>query len=499
MDGAERLPGVRPEDGRAPSLADAGVHEAIRAHLAAVAARDHVPGIAYAVVAGHEIVQAGGVGVLRVGDARQPTPDTASRICSMSKSFVAAAVLLLRDEGRLALDDPVALHVPELASLGLPTTDSPRISIRSLLTMSGGLPGDDNWGDRKMDLDARAVDALLRAGATFAYPPGTAFEYSNFGWVMLGRVVTNVAGMTVQRFVKQRILQPLGLAATTWSRPSRGLVMTGHSRRDDSWREESPVGNGDFAPMGGLWSTVADVARWMIYLLDAFPARDDPDDGPLCRASRREMQQVYRAWPSTYDPPSGRLDAGGYGIGLMITHDLRFGYIVGHPGGLPGFGSHMLWLPDRGVGVAALGNATYAPMGAATLEVLELLDDLGALPPKAPPAPSAGLERAWAGLVRLLTDWDDALADDLFAANVFADEERDLRRGHAASLREQYGPVGAGELQASSATAGAFDLRGPRGAVRVTLTLTPDVPPRIQTYEIEPLDDGAGGQEGGAI
>ena len=66
-------------------------------------------------------------------------------------------------------------------------------------------------------------------------------------------------------------------------------------------------------------------------------------------------------------------------MGLMVTHDLRFGHIVGHPGGLPGFGSFMRWLPDRGVGVVALGNVTYAPMDPATLELLEVLDDLGAL------------------------------------------------------------------------------------------------------------------------
>jgi CubicO group peptidase (beta-lactamase class C family) len=473
--------------------------QAIDEHFARVAERDHVPGIAYALVAGGDVVHAGGVGVLRVGQREAPGPDTVSRICSMTKSFVAAALLLLRDQGRLGLDDPVARHVPELASLSLPTADSPQLTIRSLLTMSSGLPDDDYWADRQMDLPARGVDALLRAGATFGHPPGTVFEYSNFGWVMLGRVVTSVSKMTVQGFVAQHILRPLGLASTSWSLPSRaqGSAMTGHRRRDGAWAEESaPLDDGDFAPMGGLWSSAADVARWMGFLLDAFPPRDDPDDGPLSRASRREMQQVCRAWPSSYDPAYGRLTAGGYGLGLMITHDLRFGYIVGHPGGLPGFGSFMRWLPDRGVGVVALGNLTYAPMDPATLECLELLDHLGALPPKASIVPAPALIAARDRLAWLLNAWDDELADDLFAANVFADEERDRRRNQATVLQERCGPLTPGELEASSATAAAFDLHGQRGDVRVSLSLSPEVPPRVQWYEVVSACDGEGGRSG---
>ncbi len=483
------------------SFAAKRTSEAIDTHFARVAERDHVPGISYTLVVGDRVVHAGGVGVLRVGGAEQPGPDTASRICSMTKSFVAAAVLLLRDQGRLALDDPVARHVPELASLRLPTADSPQLTIRSLLTMASGLPDDDHWADRQMDLPARGVDALLRAGATSGHPPGTVFEYSNFGWVMLGRVVTNVSGITVQVFVTRHILRPLGLAATTWSPPARGrgAVMTGHRWRDGAWAEESaPLDDGDFAPMGGLWSTATDMARWMIFLLDAFPPRSDPDDGPLCRASRREMQQVHRAWPSSYDAASGRLTAGGYGMGLMITHDLRFGYIVGHPGGLPGFGSFMRWRPDRGVGVVALGNLTYAPMDPATLECLELLDDLGAVPPKTPVVPAPALVAARDRLAWLLNVWDDELADDLFAANVFADEERDRRRSQAAALRELCGPLTPGELEASSATAAAFDLHGQRGDVRVSLSLSPEVPPRVQWYEVVPACAGEGGRTGAA-
>ena len=182
--------------------------------------------------------------------------------------------------------------------------------------------------------------------------------------------------------------------------------MSGHRWRDEWIEESAPLADGGFAAIGGLWSTVHDVARWVGFLADAFPPRDEQDDGPLCRASRREMQQVHRARRSTFDTAANRLDAGGYGYGLVVTHDLRFGHIVSHSGGLPGFGSDMRWLPDRDFGVVALANLTYAPMRAMTGDLLEHLDDHGELPPPHAIPLSEALDAACGGLERLLGDWD---------------------------------------------------------------------------------------------
>ena len=109
----------------------------------------HIPGVAYGVVVGGELVHARGIGTLRVGEEAPPDADSVFRIASMTKSFTAATILGLRDEGRLALDDPIARHVPELAELRGPTADSPAITVRHLLTMSAGLATDDPWGDRQ--------------------------------------------------------------------------------------------------------------------------------------------------------------------------------------------------------------------------------------------------------------------------------------------------------------------------------------------------------------
>ena len=130
-----------------------------------------VPGVAWGVVRDGRLDHSGGAGTIRDGEDRPPNTDTVYRIASMTKSFTAATVLLLRDEGRLRLDDPVADHVPALADWAPPTTDSVPVTIRDLLTMSSGLPTDDPWGDRQQGLALDAFDRLLADGPSFAWPP----------------------------------------------------------------------------------------------------------------------------------------------------------------------------------------------------------------------------------------------------------------------------------------------------------------------------------------
>ena len=119
-----------------------------------------------------------------------------------------------------------------------------------------------------------------------------------------------------------------------------------------------------------------------------------------------------------------RIDGGGYGFGVQVIHDQRFGHIVGHSGGLPGYGSNMRWLPGRRVGAVALANSTYAPMRLLTRRMIEVLDDHGLVPPVVV-AISPALQRAAEDLLALVNDWSDEAADALFADNVALDETYD--------------------------------------------------------------------------
>src|SRR5689334_5044660 len=202
------------------------------------AARDVVPGFAWGVIVDGRLVRHGGAGFRRVGeDGAPPDLDTVFRIASMTKSFTAATVLLLRDEGRLGLDDPAERWVPELAGIRRLTADSPVLTIRHLLTMAPGLPTDDPWGDRQQGLPLDRFSALLRGGLSLAWAPGTRFEYSNLGYGILGRVITAAAGLEYDEVVRTRLLEPLGMTSTGYhleAYPPDRLAL-GHVRRDGAW------------------------------------------------------------------------------------------------------------------------------------------------------------------------------------------------------------------------------------------------------------------------
>jgi CubicO group peptidase (beta-lactamase class C family) len=464
--------------------------EPARAELQALAehyaATHHSPALAWGVMLDGRLAQSGGCGEL--DDGRPLTTRTVFRIASMTKSFTAAAVLRLRDDGVLALDDPL----PELAAIR-PTADSPAITLRHLLSMQAGFTPDDRWADRHLDIGAAEFDAVLAAGPLFAVPPGTGFEYSNVGYGVIGRVIERVTGERPQDIVDRLVIRPLGLDRTTWTQPDHDDWARPYRVADGGpVADGPPVGDGALAPMGGLWSTVEDVARMMAFFDDAFPARDGEDDGPLRRASRREQQQVQRAAEVVHASARGegvahvpeRTDAVGYGFGMQVIHDQRFGHIVGHAGGLPGYGSNMRWLPGRRVGAVALANSTYAPMRELTRRMLEVLDDHG-LVPRAPVPLNPALERAGGELLALINDWTDDAADALFADNVAPDESYARRARQAAELVGAHGRLTFERTEvafATHATVIAVAEDGREVKVWFALSLAP--PPRVQEYEI---------------
>ncbi len=442
-------------------------------------------------------VVADGALVLTGGHASEPDPlpteHMVFRIASMTKSFTASAILILRDRGLLRLDDVVADIAPEFKAVVGPTADSSPITVRHLLSMGGGMATDDVWADRHVDFSDEDLDAVLGNGATFAWAPNTRGEYSNLGFAMLGRLVLRVTGQRAQEFITDNLLQPLAMDRTTWVQPdhddwARPYVVVDGQRVPDL----EPLGDGAIAPMGGLWSCVSDLARWVAWLADAYPPRDDVDGGPLCRASRREMQQVHQSWPTVHTPARGegdgmvpeRIDGGGYGFGLFVRHDTRFQHFVYHSGGLPGYGSNMRWLPGRGIGVIALGNATYVPMSTMARRMLEIVDDHGLV---AVPSiwPSAALLEAAHRLAILLSDWTDRAAAALFADNVELDESLERRARQAGELMSSHGILRVDEVTAETPMRGRATMRHVDRTVRhVDLELSPQVPPRLQFYEV---------------
>ena len=460
---------------------------------AELAEKEHLPGLVYGVVVDGKLVHSRALGFANVENKTPVTSSTRFRIASMTKSFVALAALKLRDQGKLKLDDPVTIYLPEFRKVKLPTSGSPPLTVRMLMTMTTGLPEDNPWGDRQMALSNAAIAKLVGDGLSFSNAPGEAFEYSNLGYVMLGKVVTKAAGMRFQDYVTKRILLPLGMINTAWEYgaiPADKLAL-GYHWLNSAWRREPMLPDGDAAAMGGLITTMDDFARYVAFHLDASPARSTLDTGVLKRASVREMQQprafagmATKATLADGKTPNPKVTF--YGYGLSWTRDSGNVVTVGHSGGLPGFGSQYRFAPQHGIGVIAFSNLRYAPVYAPTAKALDLLIERAGLVPRAV-AVTAILATRQRQVAELIQSWDPALGEAITADNFFLDQSR---AAWLAETRGQLASIGTitavGRLTAENALRGSFALVGECGTLQVSFTLTPEREPKIQQLDVKP-------------
>jgi CubicO group peptidase (beta-lactamase class C family) len=453
--------------------------------------REHIPGASWGVIVDGELVHVGVTGHRELAGKSAVDADTVFRIASMTKSFTAMAILKLRDEGKLSLDDPAERYVPELKALKYPTTDSPRITIRHLLSHAEGFPEDNPWGDQQLAVTDDEMSAMMRAGIPFSNAPGVAYEYSNYGFAILGRIVSVVARQPYREYVAANILKPLGMSASTLEPRSVPPARLAHGYRweDQQWKEEPQLPDGAFGAMGGMLTSLRDLARYVGAQMSAWPPRDGPETAPIKRASLREMQQVTRPAPSSVTRDTSgavQLNAGGYGYGLRVAESCSFGQIVSHSGGLPGFGSQMRWLPEYGVGIIALGNRTYTGWNGPITTALELLQKSGGLERRMA-TPSPALVQARHDVSRLIMNWDDALADRIAAVNLYLDRAKDRRRREIEALRAKVGtcrPPSSFDI-VENALRGQWTLACERGTLGVSVTLAPTTPPKVQFLAVD--------------
>jgi hypothetical protein len=203
------------------------------------------------------------------------------------------------------------------------------------------------------------------------------------------------------------------------------------------------------------------------------------------------MQQVmrYNGATALRDTAGAiTLSAGGYGFGLGVRQTCALRVSVSHSGGLPGFGSLMRWLPEQGVGIIALGNLTYTGWGGVVERSFDLLVRTGALQPREP-QPAPVLVERQNQVNRLVTRWNDALADSIASMNLYLDESKERRRAAIERLRLGAGDAcqPEGRIVAENALRGRWRLRCRNGDLRVTITLAPTEPARVQFLEVAPM------------
>jgi CubicO group peptidase (beta-lactamase class C family) len=440
------------------------------------------PGMSWGIVIDGETALVKTMGY-RDWPSKKPVEEgTPFRIASMTKSFTSLSILKLRDEGKLSLDDDVAKWIPEVGQFRYPTTDTAPLRVRQLLTHGAGFPEDNPWGDQQLDRPFDQLTEWLRVGLPWSTPPDTSYEYSNYGFGMLGRIVERASGRSYRDYLENEILKPLGMTHSTLEPAEAKDAAVGYRREGKDYRVEPSLAHGAFGAMGGLVTTAPDLARYVAFHLSAYPPRDGAETGPVRRSSVREMQRLWRAnggvtvRRTAPDQPL-LAQAGGYGYGLRISSDCRFEHIVGHGGGLPGFGSYMMWLPDYGVGLFAMANLTYSAPTAGLDEALSVMRRTGALQTREL-APSPILTKTQQALFALWNDWKPAEAERIAANNLFLDKSAETRQAELAGLKKIAGQCQlSGPVRAENWLRGEFDLACERSAiVRMSFTLAPTSP-----------------------
>ena len=309
----------------------------------------NLPGLAVSVVVEKELVWAQGFGYADVARQRPATPDTIYRIASITKLFTAVAIMQLRDQGKLQLDDPVVAHLPWF-NMPNPYADAPVMTIRHLLTHTAGLPREaafPYWTDGQFPTLAQ-IQASVGQQIT-AVPPETRFKYSNLGLSLAGAIVAQVASLPYETYVQEHILRPLGMSSTFVESidPHHERLAVGYGRRLPGKLERDIMPFTDcrgITPAANMATTVSDLARFASFHLG---------DGAvgehrlLRQRTLREMQRVHWLNPDWQS---------GYGLGFSIARQKDKTYI-GHGGAVLGYRTLLRLCPAEDTAVIVLTNA----------------------------------------------------------------------------------------------------------------------------------------------
>lgn len=450
----------------------------------------HVPGLVYGIVKDGKLAYVKGIGVQDLKGKRPVDADSLFRIASMTKAFTALAILQLRDQRKLRLDDLAEQYVPEMKSWVYPTTDSPRIRIRDLLHHVGGLVTDDPWGDRQQVLPQDEFTKMIAAGVPFSRAPQSSHEYSNFGYALLGRIVANASGMAYTDYVRQTILTPLGMTSSGYdaTRAPRAHYALGYRWENDAWAAEPEMIDGAFNAMGGLQVSASDYAKWVAFLLSAWPARDGADTGPVKRATVREIAQGLNFTAVINRTGASGADAcklsTAYGMGWRVAQDCDLGLTLAHGGGYPGYGSHVMLMPDTGVGVFALANRTYAGPSAPAWDTAVAMDRAGLLEGRPIPV-SRPIAEMFAATRAAYAAGNLQPLDGKLAMNFLMDRSSANWAAELARLKAAVGACPtAAPLAPTGALSTAFRLECDKGHIDGNLLLAPTDPVTIQSLRL---------------
>ncbi len=381
--------------------------------LAAQRAYDHVPGLSAAIVHDQDLLWSGASGYADLDSKRPASADTIYGICSISKLFTGIAVMQLRDQGKVQLDEPVTDMLPWF-NLKQSFEGSPGITLRNLLTHAAGLPREADapyWVGPDFPFPTREQVREMLGGQATIYAADRYHQYSNLGLSLVGEIVAEQSGQDYAAYVDAHVLGPLGLKDTSTGFPTdqrepRIATGYGYSGRDGALPPMPRYDARGITPAAGFASTALDLARfasWQFRLLGGKP------DEVLKANTLREMQRVqWMDWDWSI--------ARGLAFGVYRIGDRT---LTGHAGDCPGFNTRLYLDPVSHYAVITMANRNYVNVDGYAARIFDILE-AGGTPQEKPNRKNASAidldaylgsydNRPWSG-EDMVVRWKDGLA-----------------------------------------------------------------------------------------
>jgi len=320
-------------------------------------------GAAVAVVKDGKVIVAKGYGIKKMGSPEKVGPDTRFGIASNTKAFTATAIGILVEEGKLQWDAPVIRYLPEFAMYDPFVTRE--LTIRDLLVHRSGLglgAGDLLWWPASTYNRKEIVQRLryIKPATSFR----SAYAYDNVLYLVAGEVIERVSGRTWEQFVQERILNKVGMTASTVRHSDAAAnadVAATHAEIEGVMKVIAPMTSDNTNPAGGINAGARDIAKWLLVQLDSGKLADG--SRLISARTAREIWTGVTPLPIVQPAPEMaplRRQFALYALGFN-TGDFRGKKYLQHTGGLPGYLSWLGFIPEARVGVAVLTN-TETPM-----------------------------------------------------------------------------------------------------------------------------------------
>ena len=321
-----------------------------------------IPGLTAAVVQADEVVYAGAFGERRLGGGEALTPDHIFHFASVSKPFVATAIVQLVERGQIGLDDLVTEHLPYFE---LNDRRYRQITIRQMLDHTSGMPDVEDYEWDRPQYDAGAAERYVRSirSEGMLWAPGQGFRYSNMAFDALGDVIAKVSGVTFEEYIRTNILEPLGMDHSSFihSDIEERLRTTGHVGDPPRASAVYPY-NRRHAPSSTLNSSVREMTRWMLANLNR---------GEVSGVRILEEASYGYLWTPSVETGRNR-DAVGLSWFIGEHRDRR---TVFHGGADTGFRSYVLLLPADGIGIVLASNWSGTNTGSLARGILDVILD----------------------------------------------------------------------------------------------------------------------------